>query len=725
MHFGITTYYRREDDGSLSVKLEGELTGVPLFEQIAVLRAGDLHYKWVPFCSSSMVVAELDKLDLVEWFMIGIPQFGFARDGCFRAIGCDNMSEDGSILVAGQGINDVMPGDRPPEDPFLSDDPVISKLSIPPVPTKRGNGRLTIRKFETVVNVTSPTSAKTRIVANLNPNISFLSQGIIDFALKHLAGVILGKLQSAARKAVKKPDTNPHAQKMREDYDFYQVWLMAKFKAFCEEKGWEMPKVAAFTLNEEQLVHNRRYADRKTRKLNTFGGHDTSASDRLDIASVESARNMKVEKADDSVSEITSKSNISLWQNNPVSGYMQTVKARKMQEQEARIAEVRQRITDMMKPKQLSFEQQDRLDELRIAKQRRAVEMGSFSVGGSVATGTTSITSEKPSQHPTLMQWITLQLYKHGKWARVFVMAIFVALLFVLLHPALLMNAYMSSVLSHIPDGPIMEWAKDFFTILYVCLCTLVHCCLCDVSLVYTFSSLELGSKTGQQVRSFYGKNVRVGAFALSISIAVFSVLKASLRVLLYILFCIVSQLPSVVRALLSASLEKAEDFLSGTNNEIAAFALNWLRWLRQHSILSAEQFDTVVFHFPMSDAKLGFFAEIFETTYDMVWSRLTVIGSFLLYGSTNDQNWNVHISWRHDVFSTSRSLFSYSAVFLVTVLLLFILTAPKSKRGDSIRSLSFAEGTGENVLERNQLLDVATTSSSSTPSNVQIIQRK
>lgn len=131
-HFGVTTYYRREEDGSLSLKLEGELKDASLFEQVCVLKEIDLHYKWSPFCSSSLTIADLDKLDLVGWFLIGLPKFGLARDGCFRAIGCDNTLEDGSILLAGQGIKDIMPNGFPPEDTFLSGDPIIEKLDIPP-----------------------------------------------------------------------------------------------------------------------------------------------------------------------------------------------------------------------------------------------------------------------------------------------------------------------------------------------------------------------------------------------------------------------------------------------------------------------------------------------------------------------------------------------------------------------------------------------------------------
>ena len=59
--FGISTSYRREADGSLSIKIEGELHGVPLFEQLVVLREVDLYHKWAPFMSQSKKLAQLDK----------------------------------------------------------------------------------------------------------------------------------------------------------------------------------------------------------------------------------------------------------------------------------------------------------------------------------------------------------------------------------------------------------------------------------------------------------------------------------------------------------------------------------------------------------------------------------------------------------------------------------------------------------------------------------------
>jgi hypothetical protein len=130
-HFGITTHYRREADNSFSIKLEGEMEGVPLFEQLCTLKEVDLHSNWSPGCTSSLTIAELDKLDTVGWVMIGVPSFGLARDMCFRVIGCDNILENGCIILAGQGLFDRKPNQPPPEDSYLLEDPILSKLDIP------------------------------------------------------------------------------------------------------------------------------------------------------------------------------------------------------------------------------------------------------------------------------------------------------------------------------------------------------------------------------------------------------------------------------------------------------------------------------------------------------------------------------------------------------------------------------------------------------------------
>jgi hypothetical protein len=60
--FGVSTYYRHEPDGSMSIKLEGCVSDCSLFDQLAVIKEFDLNYLWAPFVTSSMTVAQIDKL---------------------------------------------------------------------------------------------------------------------------------------------------------------------------------------------------------------------------------------------------------------------------------------------------------------------------------------------------------------------------------------------------------------------------------------------------------------------------------------------------------------------------------------------------------------------------------------------------------------------------------------------------------------------------------------
>lgn len=285
------------------------MTGIPLFEQLAVLREADLYHSWAPFCVSSSRLAQLGKIDVVAWFLTGLPKFGLSRDACFRAIGCDSMREDGSILLVGEGLGDRMedgvnvkphlggggaatassgnrhrssgsssPARRVDRDvsgsihnessnysnwatlsdeyeygSYLSRDSVLDTIQIPPVPNKFGAGRMTIRSFQGAVDVLSPSSAKTRLITNIDPNLSFIPQSLIDYCMKKMCGILLSRLQGCARGILNDPVHTPHARRMREDVRFYRLWLLPKFRSYCEDLGWDLPPVAAFNVSEEDL----------------------------------------------------------------------------------------------------------------------------------------------------------------------------------------------------------------------------------------------------------------------------------------------------------------------------------------------------------------------------------------------------------------------------------------------------------------------------------------
>ncbi len=170
-----------------------------------VLRECDLYHHWGPFVTKSKKLAQLDKLDVVAWFSVGVPMLGLTRDACYRAVGCDCMNENGSVMLVAVGLNDegeecdAKDGLHFEKDDgqskqnanatthseskylvdtstssFLSRDEIILTLEKPPVPQGLGSGSMTIRNFSASINILSPTSARTKMVVNIDPNVPMM-----------------------------------------------------------------------------------------------------------------------------------------------------------------------------------------------------------------------------------------------------------------------------------------------------------------------------------------------------------------------------------------------------------------------------------------------------------------------------------------------------------------------------------------------------------------------
>mmetsp|Transcript_50952 Transcript_50952/g.75588 ORF Transcript_50952/g.75588 Transcript_50952/m.75588 type:complete len:1124 (-) Transcript_50952:484-3855(-) len=460
--FGVTTHYRREEDGTLSIKLEGGLKGVPLFEQLAVLRECDLFHTWSPFCSESRKLAQLGKIEAVGWFNVFVPLLGLSRDAVYRAMGCDTMREDGSIMLLAEGIKPPSKVDRPsldkPEDRHivegkrkkigikrlkkshrilrkslheaenifsasknhsgannnegmgmrlsngiddrssksLGDDAVreesrglgsslsldmdsdVVNVDIPSPPTKFGAARMNLLNFSAIIDVLSPDSARTKIVANMDPNVKFVPQSLIDFFLKKICGVMLVRIQATARKIIQDPIKSPHAKRMRLDAVFYRDWLLPKFKAYCDELGWIMPPVAAFEIDYDALDDE---------EIEANGGcqrdeHSVTSDPGIKLARHGDLCNPRPNQDHqcDSSSLPTSKKNITLV--NPFlelqqkiddgPKYLSAIKSPEAKERERKrkIETTRKQVAEKLRAIPLMPEQQRRYEELQRTKRR-------------------------------------------------------------------------------------------------------------------------------------------------------------------------------------------------------------------------------------------------------------------------------------------------------------------------------------------------------------------
>ena len=61
------------DDGSLWIKMDGELTGASLVHAAAVAYEVDLWPRWVPLCSQAEVLGALAPTERVTWLQFDLP----------------------------------------------------------------------------------------------------------------------------------------------------------------------------------------------------------------------------------------------------------------------------------------------------------------------------------------------------------------------------------------------------------------------------------------------------------------------------------------------------------------------------------------------------------------------------------------------------------------------------------------------------------------------------
>ena len=349
---GISTHYRHEADNSLSVKIEGEVTGIPVFEQLAVVREGDLFDQWAPFCARSSTIKRLGRTDNISWFETTFPIVFLTRDCLFRGIACDNMHENRNIMIVSKGINDkkgerkLKKQDDNVESTFDCDEPMtlnskyLSKvppnIDLPPKPKGKAADRIELRCFQSLLEFESADTIRTRIIVNLDPNLAFIPQWMIEFCMKKIAGVLLLKIQRTAKHAFKNPHKSLHAKRIKDDTVFYKDWLVPRFEYYYRKFGWTVPNIPAFAVPlEDTVVHIENSPD------------GISPSDTISLISDHSRR---------SGVSVSSKISLKKW--------AKEREYRKKRKQIVAIALSRSKVEHMMKPKGLSDEKMARKEKL-------------------------------------------------------------------------------------------------------------------------------------------------------------------------------------------------------------------------------------------------------------------------------------------------------------------------------------------------------------------------
>lgn len=229
--FGIRTHYQHDSKSNqIKIKLDGLMNDLPLFEQCAVIHEVDLFHEWVPFCRESQTIEKIGKAELFPYINIGIP--GLSRDFLMRVYGADCLVERGKLIILGKSI-ETYPGEK----------------TVPFKACGWFHNRMVVEEFRCIVDVLTPTSAKTTIIAEVNPHAP-LPQAMLNFFIKNLAGVLLYFFQKQAMKVSQDPNC-AHAHRIRENREFYEDWVLPKLRNFCDFKGWEQPNI--ISLGEKGL----------------------------------------------------------------------------------------------------------------------------------------------------------------------------------------------------------------------------------------------------------------------------------------------------------------------------------------------------------------------------------------------------------------------------------------------------------------------------------------
>jgi hypothetical protein len=528
---------------------------------------------------------------------------------------------------------------------------------------------MTIRQVKAEIKINSPTSITTKLIANINPNLSLLPDSLLEFVMKHAAGVALTKLQNAARKAAQYPVTNVHAQRMRDEKEFYIDWLLPKFKGVCEARGWDMPRIAAFELTHHErhrLQQQQRIKRLRTSKAETFnaGGitdshHlpstievDDSASNGV-VANLSQVSNdsNRMRAETESLSAISTESGKgSIWlKSNPMS-VLRERDLKKKQQKEQAIADARRKAEERIIPRELSLPEKQRLEELKLSKERRR--------GNEVAIPEEDEAIAVCSPPPDSRHWLSQSAY----------IFIYLVLFFMMLHIDLL-AIQISKGLRMVKYHHI-ETLESVMVVGYILFVAAVFYMIGVFVLHCAFESLEISRKTGRKTKLFYHSFVKKSMGLVSFSIVVASLLKGLLNVGVQRLiasvfsstFSPIFTVASNALWLLPEDVRYRFDGIFEATNMLSTHAISILSYLIKYGVF--------LLLFPL---KLIFSARDTKMMPGQDEAEALAFGC-----SEFPEESSVAISWSREAFDTARTMFQYTSFFICA---LFVIYAEYLKR--------------------------------------------
>lgn len=105
-YLGVTTHYKMSTDNLLSVKLEGVLDNVPLFDQANVIYEIDLFTQWMPLCGSAVKVDQVNRAELAAYLRFKPP---LGRDTLLHVYASDILLAHDKMVLVGKSVDEWPP----------------------------------------------------------------------------------------------------------------------------------------------------------------------------------------------------------------------------------------------------------------------------------------------------------------------------------------------------------------------------------------------------------------------------------------------------------------------------------------------------------------------------------------------------------------------------------------------------------------------------------------
>ena len=232
--FGVTTYCKvKAGERAIWVKMEGELEDLSLVCLSSVLREIDLYQSWLPFLVFSKICRWKGRCDVLAHFAVRVP-FMY-RDTFVHAFLCDTLYDDGSYMLVGTS---------PKSGEIDNPDDVVEYEGDKLEPCDKSwsaswgsAARMDVKGFKAQFSQVSETVVRARVVACVDPVVP-LPVAVVNFCVKHIAGVVLLLLAVVARRIQNQPDKSEHAKRIMND-PFYSAYLIPKCNRFYDFKGWK------------------------------------------------------------------------------------------------------------------------------------------------------------------------------------------------------------------------------------------------------------------------------------------------------------------------------------------------------------------------------------------------------------------------------------------------------------------------------------------------------